>query len=587
MMKKNCFNFKKAMTAAMMLLSVSMTMTSCQEFWDDLFGPNDTPTETPTEPEDDGSVTLTSTGATIKVEKVSDITELLNQIKSDIASKVGQEYVVEIISEGLKATSDDNTISVPKVEKSNINLTFANGITTEAPLVVKAAETASTTSTEAVNTLTITMPETTGLSLELNMPETGTTLNAASGSVVYNEVVATIATTESYISNGITVKELQVKDGIVTIKDGGKAETYVHAPTVNEYALCVLSDGQEQGYSYFITENSSESGVGVSHVQSENNDRHIYSFNSLKILKGTADYALVEIFHRAYAVDKLILAEGSTMKVNGGGVPGAKVIEAEGTGAELVFRDYMPTIAPADEYGGKYIELSGTLRAVESIKNVAISVEPATEEGKKGLAEGERILYTIFEVPGNMENCTLSFNSVRLRKDAATTGTISGCNFIKPDERCTSHQITITPPSQTAEIPSYKLSFKDCTFYEGMITYASIWDYDYVYDENGNEILYKYYYYYDSENIYHEVESIDEIPEGVDYYGPITSSRKTDVTYSDYNVTLVFENCKVGETALTSPLGFVAEHWELSNPLPAGVNLYVEINGTTFTEHYE
>lgn len=582
-MKKNCFNFKKAMTATMMLLSVSMTMTSCQEFWDDLFGPNDTPTETPTEPEDDGSVTLTSTGATIKVEKVSDITELLNQIKSDIASKVGQEYVVEIISEGLKATSDDNTVSVPKVEKSNINLTFANGITTEVPLVVKAAETASTTSTEAVNTLTITMPESTGLSLELNMPETGTTLNAASGSVVYNEVIATIATTDSYINNGITVKELQVKDGIVTIKDGGKAETYVYAATENTNTLQIHGNNQKDGYAYLVIHNNQ--GTDICHVLTESN---MYEFNSLKILKGIADYAVVES-HRWAPIGKLILAEGNITKF--GGALHAKKIEGEGNGAELISNAYF---FGEGENGKNVINFVCSFDFVEEIKNVSISTEAGTEEAQKVLSEADIVWIRAEEVPGYLENCTFKFDQIQFKRGTTTTNSVKNCTFNKTgyhEDRYQGQQISIMAPIQTSETPSYTFSFTNCTFDKTFYAYVSVENGDYEYDENGDRIISReYYYYYDSDNMYHEVESVNDIPEGVEYHGPVTIYKRAEITYSDYDVTLSIKNCKFGENALTNTSGFVVGHMtepgEGSDVLPTGVNLQIEIDGTTYGDAY-
>ena len=211
-----------------MLLIAGLSFTSCNEFFEWLI---DNPSDvTITQNEEGATVTLTTSGASMTVSSASDISNLLNKILSDIASKGGSEYVVTISSSNLQTSGSDNTIIIPKVVGSNINLIFNVGINTSIPLTLKASETSSTTSTAAVNKLTVTMPSgTSGVTLNVEMPETSVTLKASSGSVVYNEIVAATAINTLYIEKGVTIKNLQVKGGRVVVKDGGAIETYVHS----------------------------------------------------------------------------------------------------------------------------------------------------------------------------------------------------------------------------------------------------------------------------------------------------------------------------------------------------------------------
>lgn len=241
------------LTAAMLLIA-GMSFTSCDEFFEWL---NDNPVET-TQNGEEATVALTNSGASMTVSTASDISNLLNEVKADIASKGSSEYVVTIKSSSdLKTSGSDNAISIPKVVGSNINLTFNEAVSTSTPLTIKAAETTSTTPTVAVNKLTVTMPSgTSGVSLNVEMPETSVTLKATSGSVVFDEIVATTALNTLYIEEGVSIKNLQIKGGRVIVKDGGSIETYVHSSDGD--IMRISSDGVEPKYLPGITATGEE-----------------------------------------------------------------------------------------------------------------------------------------------------------------------------------------------------------------------------------------------------------------------------------------------------------------------------------------
>ena len=252
-MRKN--NLIHLAVSAAIALAASFSLSSCEDIlgeWD-----RSTPDLFPNIGKNEVTITKTATGASVTVNAPSDITNLLASVTSDIAAKGSSEYVFDVTNGGVKSTGSDNTITVPKVSGSNINLVFEKGINTESTLVIKASETASSTPTTAVNKLTITMPDgTTSLNLVIDMPETSVTVKTASGSAVYEGIVANTATNTLIIESGVTVKNLQVKGGRVVVKDGGTIETYVHASdgriiylkkegVMPKYLPGVTSDGQE------------------------------------------------------------------------------------------------------------------------------------------------------------------------------------------------------------------------------------------------------------------------------------------------------------------------------------------------------
>lgn len=557
-----------------MLSMVSFTMTSCQDFWGDVL---DSPVEDNTtddkdkeeeEKKDDVTVTFTENGAELTVQSLSDVTTLLAQddVKADIEKKAGEEYIIEIKGEGLTTTSEDNTISVPKVEGSNINLTFSDGITTEEPLVVTAAERKSETSVEAVDAITITVPASDGLKLEIDMPETSVTLAAESGSVTFDEVISTTATKALYLESGVTVENLQVEDGTVVVMNGAEVDTYVYAPKSNDVTLEV---GSENFY-FDSPEPELRADANVTNLNGKP-----YVCKNWKIVKGEADYANVDFYGGDNPIEKLTIAEGAVVKsINN--EPRVKLIEGE-KGARLIFT----STSLADRWlGGKpFPAMYVYLTTVAKISGVSVEAEIPNENWVSDwlASYDESLILDIEQAPSNMENCVFKAEYIAFREGDTSTGTVTNCTFEASQK---DNVVYIQVPAQTTDIPSYRFSFEECSFSEGFKLNTNITDYEYEYDDNGNIIkIIDSWWWVDSDWNRHDVNSKEDIPdEGVMDSGYYWHPKTKGAEFNDYYVTIAFTDCKIGSSALTKDSDFI----NFDNGAPDGAYLRYEIDGTTY-----
>ena len=523
---------KSFLRVGMMLMMASVTLTSCQEFWDDLFGVESTPStpstpSEPDEPKDDKVVTEAT------VEDLADITAALNDAKDEIeaAAKSGGEYEIAIKSEeSLETTTTDNTIEVPRVEDSNINLNFTNGVSTEQTLTVKAADAKSETPTEAVNKLTITMPESKGLNLELDMPETTVTLKAASGTVTYDEVIATTALNTLYIEKGVTVKNLQVKGGSVVV-NGGTAETLVYAGADNDDCLRFYEDSVTM-CSWAIGQPFVEKRTLIKGCQ----------INDLKVIKGEADYATISVWRGDLPLEHLTISEGVIVRCLGN-EPQVRIIEGEGKGAE-----FSVEWDPAPH-----------LHSVKEVKGVTLSGFPNNT--------------LINMIRGNFENCIFTSTKVEFEAVTAIGNTIKNCEF-------KGTTVSFSVPCQREDIPGCKFNFTGCDFRQGFnLEISSIPDWDYVYDDNGEMVLeHLGYYYFDTNGNYHTVKDESEIPADATSYGERWNYKMTEAKYENYDVVVILDKCTMGGSSLPAPEKFITK----PEVVPAGVNLKYVIDGTTY-----
>ena len=576
-MRKN--NLINLMVGAAMLLTTSFGLSSCQDIlgeWDrstpELFPPNAV------------TITKTETGATVTVNAPSDITNLLSQVKDDITAKGTEQYVFDVTNGGVKSSSGDNTITVPKVDGSNINLVFEKGINTESPLIIKASETASATPTTAVNKLTITMPAgTTGLNLVIDMPETSVTVKTSAGSVIYEGIVANTAINTLIIESGVTVKSLQVKGGIVVVKDGGKVETNVYAPESNDYVMYQYGDleGVEP-----VWVDLKGDGNYVPNVQNE--DGSAYIFKNLKVIKGTADYAQIALYNNHTPLEKLTIADGAVVLFNQS--PCVKVIEGEGdTTAKIMFNSFW---GPYDE--ANYYENNGYLTAVETLKNVVVDVFSDDNHSP--------VWYSyLYNVPANSENVIFKMGSVGFKDPESANATVKNCKFEGVGDY---KGVSISVPYQTEEISSFKFTFDGCEFIENCRFSCNIYGSKPKLDDEGNYIYKTYYCWWTfneegtgSIGWYNQSESLDDVPEkaknigqcdggwsGTEESGYLSTGywievqmQYETVTYNDYYAYVVFNSCKYAGATLTPEALLVEGSW-----IPEGANLRYEIDGTLY-----
>ena len=221
-MKKNYF--MKNVLAAMMLLAVSMSMTSCQGFVDAVFGSEDNPSQ-------DVQKAI-ETIVNVTGDDPSDVTAALKATVTDkvvaAAAAKGEPIKVTVTGSGVSTDATDQTIVIPQKSGAAIEISFATAPTgTDTNnLVLEASEGAGTLPGDADNNLIVTMPSSEGLAITIELPQTTVVLKTdGSGNVVYKDVIAKTAKQTIIIDKGVTIKEHELVGGNITVKDGGAIET--------------------------------------------------------------------------------------------------------------------------------------------------------------------------------------------------------------------------------------------------------------------------------------------------------------------------------------------------------------------------
>ena len=553
-MRKN--NLINLMVGAAMLLTMSFGLSSCE----DILGEWDKPA--PIHVNIDGSnevtITKTETGATVTVNTPSDITNFISQVKDDITAKGTEEYVFDITNSGVKSTSGDNTIIVPKVDGSNINLLFEKGINTESPLIIKASETASATPTTAVNKLTITMPAgTTGLNLVIDMPETSVTVKTVAGTVIYEGIVANTAINTLILESGVTVKTLLWKGGNITMNSGATIETL--AAETNEGGIF-------------------EAWSSGADIYSAEADRwySIYYYGSriknFKVLKGSSESMNVyfSLWDNGSTYGKLTIADGVAIMANNLSI---QEIEGEGTAKITLMSN---SIGETWEGDNHYYTLNPYLNST-IIKGI-IFTEPINTNNEVIVSKT-----SLQNVPTNIEDCTFNYDEVWFANSNTTSGSAKNCEFLSSNNN---KRVNIQVPVQTAEISSYKFAFSNCNFSEGTMIYSNLQQQEYEYDSNGNPVFYKtpwYAYEIQEGNTWRQyvVEDESEVPENAQfkYTGDWQRQKFSYVEFNNYNVTIAFDGCKLGNASINNESGCFGSPY-----VPSGVVFKYEIDGTSYSE---
>lgn len=530
-MRKN--NLINLMVGAAMLLTMSFGLSSCE----DILGEWDKPA--PIHVSIDGTtevtITNTETGASATVNVPSDITKLLNTVKEDITAKGTEEYVFDITNSGVKSTSGDNTVYVPKVVGSNINLKFEEGVNTESPLVIRAAETASATPTTAVNTLTITMPDgTTGLNLVIDMPETSVTVKTVSGSVIYEGIVANTATNTLILESGVTVKSLILDGGNVIVKNGAAIEC--------------LGAYTDNNASFYVTTSETRlrkpSGDDYAYYGVYDENGNFYTPKSVKVAKGSGDYLYVNVsYDDVYGspFEKFTIEDGAAARCNWS-APAAKIIEGEGS-ATL----YLGTFNyQSDETVYYYGSVS---QCTETIKNLIIApfVEEANADLKNNnelniVLSGEK---TTSESECSFVNCSFSANT--------KFGIQSQYSKVKRDSEGN---------VVTQEVIRYYYRYY---YGEGEDEYWTSWEYslDWIPDNLSNNKLDGpgkggYWIETGEEPVYEEIE------------------------YSDFTGILSFLNSTIGGVAISADTELLRYVYSRE-----GVTFYIRIDGTLYKVEWD
>jgi len=616
-MRKN--NLINLAVSAAIALAASFSLSSCEDIlgeWD-----RSTPDLFPNIGKNEVTITKTATGASVTVNAPSDITNLLASVTSDIAAKGSSEYVFDVTNGGVKSTGSDNTITVPKVSGSNINLVFEKGINTESTLVIKASETASSTPTTAVNKLTITMPDgTTSLNLVIDMPETSVTVKTASGSAVYEGIVANTATNTLIIESGVTVKNLQVKGGRVVVKDGGTIETYVHAS--DGRIIYLKKEGVRPKYLPGVTSNGQEDWENpIFEISNEQGEP--YYCQNLKVIKGSEEYTRLEIFgdFEGAKFKKLMIGDGAAVNFGNTDYPNIETIEGEGNARILYGVSYLDfndneTMRYFGNINFYYVQnLSGVscspLWKDKGVDNISIYGIPENTKncsfeaqfiGNIGYGAKNCTFNAINEVYGisdGAEDCSYTAdNWISFKTPEKSSASFKGCKF----NLLAGQSLFINAPAQTSSISSFTWTFTNCEFSSNIHINGALETSKPRYDEKGNRVYMDEYAYWEyiTDGGYWRctyTTDFDKVPAEAKTAGEISYDKFNDETnhpagyvvyyaqlqydpveFNNYVARFAFEGCKTGSSAITSanfPCNDI--YW-----VPDGAKLYYTIEGEDY-----
>lgn len=616
-MRKN--NLIHLAVSAAIALAASFSLSSCEDIlgeWD-----KSTPDLFPNIGKNEVTITKTATGASVTVNVPSDITNLLASVTSDIAAKGSSEYVFDITNSGVKSSSGDNTITVPKVSGSNINLVFDKGINTESTLVIKASETASSTPTTAVNKLTITMPDgTTSLNLVIDMPETSVTVKTTSGSTVYEGIVANTATNTLIIESGVTVKNLQVKGGRVVVKDGGTIETYVHAS--DGQILYIENGGLMPKYLPGVTSNGQEDWENpIFEISNEQGEP--YYCQNLKVIKGSEEYTRLEIFgdFEGAKFKKLMIGDGAAVNFGNTNSPYIETIEGEGNARILYGVSYLDfnDNETMRYYGDIYFEYVQNLSGVscsplwkdkgvdyitiygipENTKNCNFEAQFIGNIGYGAKNCTFNALNEIYVISDGAEDCSYTAdNWISFKTPEKSSASFKGCKF----NLLANQSLRFNAPAQTSSIPSFTWTFTNCEFSSNILIEGYIQSDIPRYDEKGNMVYMDEYVYWEYDGGYwtNYTTDFDKVPAEAKAAGEISDDKFYDgthpagyivyhdqlqydpVEFNNYVARFAFEGCKTGSSAITSanfPCNDI--YW-----VPDGAKLYYTIEGEDYVPQW-
>ena len=395
-MRKNYF--MKNVLAASMLLTVSMGMSSCTGLVDAVLGTSDKPTTQPTTQPTTAGAVITADQTTITISSFEEMIKAVSAEQNEAFIKAieakaaaGEKYTINIKSEKPLSTANFEGLVIPRVVGSKIDVVFDKPLVTSEsnPLKVTADEKNSDTPTDAVNELTITLPNgSDNVYLSVNMPETTVKLE---GNVTYQFVEAITATNTLVVESGVTIKELQYKIGSgtsVVVKNGGVVETFVYRADIFYMGIT------EKGLTYAVTP-----GIMVFFPIAKDENGDPYFINCLKVVKGDAEICgLYHTFSRLHNdgelfpdLKKLIIGDGAVVRnMNYTSIPYDDII-GEGN-ATFLYGYNMNEISSRDE-DVKYVDLAD----VNSVSNVTF--KPKYDSGA-----------AIYNIPSNNVNCTFITN---------------------------------------------------------------------------------------------------------------------------------------------------------------------------------
>lgn len=349
----------------MTLLIASSTMISCQGLVDAVIGNTDNPVAPVVTP------IVENTGAT--AEEVTALLEEALSVKAVQEAIASGDPIKITVAGGSSTTASNSVIEIPMTtstgNKVAIELTFTDAITTSTsnPLEFVANEGANAASGESENELVITMPDATGLVVNIELPNTTVTL-ASTGKTVYKTLTAKTAQETLIVDEDVELQEAIIKGGSVEIKKGGKVGTLKINNTKDVNTITM--DGNAK-------------------TSSEN------------------------------LIDKLVIAEDAQVLIKKT-VPDDKrgtnrlfvtSIEGESNSATLYPGEPMHSdFIDGEQNPNKEIVYFADMGGVESLKNLTIAPQPMSKEDEEA---GYKYIWSeLRDVPALVENCIFKFTHV-------------------------------------------------------------------------------------------------------------------------------------------------------------------------------
>lgn len=557
-MKKNYF---KIMAIAIMVMT-GVSFTSCDEQLDN---PVVDPTETDSETED-LAIEETAQGAKITINKLSAVSSFIDELKTVIekfqTENPGKQFVLDIETTAtLEATETDYTLLIPNLSEFNIVINLNGNLVTSAkPLTLKLDQKAGTR-------------DEVGEKIKTNYDNV-ITLNLKNDDI---DLILDVPGTTVFINK---LNSIQILNGVSILKDGGSINTYVWAPTRNDYEM---NNGEPEWVKF--TESGDDYRPNVSYTNGDP-----YCFKNLKIVKGKADYAKINVWDENRKLDKLTIAEGLTVVLNYS--PYIKEIVGEGNGAILKSSSIWWT----DEEK-KTVATDISLYGVDKISN--ITIEPLLDGDYK---EGKIERSTIYSAPVDIENVTFKMGYVAFRNPNATSAAVKNCKF---ESDVNDRRVEIAIPGQTETINAFKFNFENCEFSENVIFYNYIVTSKPKLDANGKvvyEDVYHWVVYDEAGNYLYETSSNNEanIPESTKAVGLLENGSWTyneetqtweapkgywinqeivyeEITFKDFYATISFKDCKYAGKTMTAESFHFNGAW-----LPTGAYLRYEFDGKVY-----
>ena len=466
----------------------------------------------------------------------------------------------------MEATETDYTLLIPNLSEFNIVINLnGNLITSAKPLTLKLDQKAGTR-------------DEVGEKIKTNYDNV-ITLNLKNDNI---DLILDVPGTTVFINK---LNSIQILNGVSILKDGGSINTYVWAPTRNDYEM---NNGEPEYVEFTASGDGWSSSYYRPNVSYTNGDP--YHFKNLKIVKGKADYAKINVWEEECTLNKLTIAEGLTVVLNYS--PYIKEIVGEGNGAILKSSDVW-----WDNYEKKAVATDINLYRVDKISN--ITIEPLIDGVYK---EGKIERSTIYSAPVDIENVTFKMGYVAFRNPDAVSAAVKNCKF---ESDVKDRRVEITIPGQTEAINAFKFNFENCEFSENVIFYNYITTSKPKLDTDGKPIYedrYEWVVFSDDGNSWWWTSSNNEadIPEAnkavglLDNYDSEYNEEKErwepqkgywkyqsqvyeEITFKDFYATISFKDCKYAGKTMT------AESFHFNNSwLPTGAYLRYEFDGKVY-----